>query len=151
MDSDCGNDSERTGGLGRLLRSGRNRVCFFLPVRVTFGLRPCRIRSDEGTRRHERHRECSWCGNPLSAETVPGLCPKCLALKTSEDRTAKDREILQAHRSLWDEGSETVQITALTPEPAVSPTVRYFGDYELIEEIARGGMGVVFKARQTSP
>jgi eukaryotic-like serine/threonine-protein kinase len=47
----------------------------------------------------------------------------------------------------------TVNLGSAAPaqSEARSPArIRYFGDYEIIHEIARGGMGVVFQARQMS-
>src|SRR5437773_11406395 len=58
---------------------------------------------------------------------------------------ARVAALLQAHQE-----AGSFLAAPVTPAAAPGTRVRYFGDYELLDEIGRGGMGVVFRARQRS-
>ena len=98
-------------------------------------------------------RICRKCGAKIFSDAPRGLCTACVletALGILPDApVAADQENEAANRRMGESARSPSPHFSDSPFQSV-PMLGELGDYELLEEIGRGGQGVVFRARQKS-
>src|ERR1700742_3188701 len=75
--------------------------------------------------------KCPKCGSPIDEDAPGGLCPNCLMALNLQTETVFTADPANAQPPL--------------PAEQIAP---HFPQLEILECLGRGGMGVVYKARQ---
>src|SRR5438046_278209 len=94
-------------------------------------------------------RVCRKCGAKIFADTPEGLCTACL-FETGLNLLASAPVAADDESGSAEDVSNATTAPQIKKVPRPAKTLANFGDYELLEEIGRGGQGVVYRARQKS-
>ena len=79
------------------------------------------------------NRFCPKCGTAIAPGTLQGLCPNCLSLVAFAADASAGATVAASASSEPGAAPTTIPSGA---RPLLTPNLRYFGDYELLEEIA---------------